>query len=92
MLMRVFTLGFDPATECFDDQPVRDFLADQEVVSISDHFFVRDAVPYLALVVCYRPAASAAQTICCCSPRTSPRCIGGSPSSGRSWQRSCTWR
>ena len=27
MLVRVFTLGFDPATERFDDEPARDFLA-----------------------------------------------------------------
>jgi len=56
MLVRVFTLGFNPATERFDDEPVRDFLGDKEVVSISDHFFLRDAAPYLALVVCYRPS------------------------------------
>jgi superfamily II DNA helicase RecQ len=58
MLVRVFTLGFDPATERFDDELVRGFLSDKEVASISDHFFVRDGTPYLALVVCYRPSAS----------------------------------
>ena len=62
MLVRVFTLGFDPATERFDDEPVRDFLADKEVVSISGHFFVCDAAPHLVLVVRYRPSASAVQT------------------------------
>ena len=58
MLVRVFTLGFDPATERFNDEPVRDFLADKEVVSISDHFFVRDAAPYLALVGNYSPLSA----------------------------------
>jgi len=72
MLMRVFTLGFDPATERFDDEPVRDFLADKDVVSISDHFFVRDAAPYLALVVCYRTSPAAVQP-------TDKGSSGGSP-------------
>ena len=62
MLVRVFTLGFDPVTERFQDEPVRDFVSDKDVVSISDHFFVRDAAPYLALVVCYRPSASVPHT------------------------------
>lgn len=62
MRVRVFTLGFDPATERFDDEVVRDFVSDKEVESISDHFFVRDGSPYLALVVCYRPTASAPRT------------------------------
>jgi ATP-dependent DNA helicase RecQ len=61
MLVRVFTLGFDPATERFEDAPVRDFIADKDVVSIRDHFFVRDGMPYLALVVCYRPITAAPQ-------------------------------
>ena len=54
MLVRVFTLRFNPATESFDDSAVAGFLADKEVLSISDHFFVKDEVPYLALVVRYR--------------------------------------
>jgi len=62
MLVRVFTLGFDPATERFEDAPVQDFISDKEVESISDHFFVRDGMPYLALVVCYRTPTSAPQT------------------------------
>jgi ATP-dependent DNA helicase RecQ len=58
MLVRVFTLGFSPATGRFDDTQVRDFLADKEAVSIDHHFFAHDGIPYLALVVCYRPGAS----------------------------------
>ncbi len=56
MLLRVFTLGFDPATGRFNDDPVRDFIADKEVATISDHFFVKDETPYLVLVVRYRLA------------------------------------
>ena len=54
MLLRLFTLGFDPTTERFDDSRVRDFLADKAVEAISDHFFERDGQPWLLLVVRYR--------------------------------------
>lgn len=54
MLVRVFTLAFDPATGRFNDDPVRDFIADKEVASIGDHFFVKDDAPFLVLVVRYR--------------------------------------
>jgi superfamily II DNA helicase RecQ len=61
MRVRVFTLRFDTATERFDDSAVAGFLADKEVLSISDHFFVRQDVPYLTLVVRYRAAAMPAR-------------------------------
>ncbi len=60
MLIRVFTLAFEPMTGRFNDDPVRDFIADKEVASIRDHFFLKDDTPYLTLVVCYRPAGLAA--------------------------------
>jgi superfamily II DNA helicase RecQ len=63
MLIRVFTLAFDPATERFNDDAVRDFIADKDLASVSDHFFMKDDAPYLALVVRYRlpgPASSPA--------------------------------
>lgn len=60
MLLRLFTLGFDPTTERFDDSGVRDFLADKEVDAISDHFFERDGQPWLLLVVRYRLATAGA--------------------------------
>jgi len=55
MQVRVFTLRFNPATESFEDVAVTQFLADKEVCSIHDHFFVKDDTPYLTLVVCYHP-------------------------------------
>jgi ATP-dependent DNA helicase RecQ len=57
MLAKIFTLRFNPSTESFDDTAVSEFLADKEVCSIRDHFFVKDDVPYLTLVVRYRPGA-----------------------------------
>ncbi len=51
MDVRIFTLRFDQTIERFDDSQFRDFIKDKEVVSLSDHFFLRDNVPYLTLVV-----------------------------------------
>ena len=41
MLVRVFTLSFDRATTRFNDDPVRDFVADTDDASIRDHVFLR---------------------------------------------------
>ena len=65
-LVRVFTLAFSSSLAGFDDRELRDFIGDKEVVSIRDHFFVKDELPYLAVVVTYnllrpeegRPAAT----------------------------------
>jgi ATP-dependent DNA helicase RecQ len=56
MPLRIFTLRFNPATESFDDSPITSFLGDKEVISIRDHFFVKDGTPYLSFVVRYRLA------------------------------------
>jgi ATP-dependent DNA helicase RecQ len=56
MQLRLFTLRFNPVTEGFDDGAVSAFLADKEVISIRDHFFVKDDTPYLTLVIRYRAA------------------------------------
>ena len=55
MLVRVFTLKFDPVLSSFDDGEVQDFVKDKEVLSIRDHFFVEKQTPYLAMVVTYNP-------------------------------------
>jgi superfamily II DNA helicase RecQ len=57
MQVRIFTLRFNPVTENFDDSMVAGFLADKDVLSIRDHFFIKDDTPYLTLVVRYRAAA-----------------------------------
>ncbi len=57
LAVKVFTLAFDPSLGAFNDGPVREFLADKDVESVSDHFFVKDGFPFLALVVCYRLTA-----------------------------------
>lgn len=53
MFVRIFTLRFSAASDGFDNSPVQAFLADKEVLSIHDHFFEKDGIPYIVLVVCY---------------------------------------
>ena len=55
MLVRIFTLKFDSVLGAFDDEALRDFIKDKEILSIRDHFFTRDESPYLTLVVTYNP-------------------------------------
>ena len=55
MLIKVISLTFDSAIGNFNDSEVRDFLKDKEVISIQEHFFVKNEVPYLTLVVKYFP-------------------------------------
>ena len=50
MWVRIFTLKFDPVLGGFDDGEVRDFLKDKEVLPIRDHFFIKDEIPYLAVL------------------------------------------
>lgn len=59
MLARVVTLRFDPMLEMFDDGPLRELVKDKEIVALREYFFVRNEVPYLAVVVSYvlRPPA-----------------------------------
>ena len=60
MLVRILTLRFDDALGAFDDSPVQELLKDKEVVAIREHFFVKNAVPYLTLVISYTLADAAA--------------------------------
>lgn len=55
MLVKVFSLTFNSLTGGFDDEPLRDFIKDKEVISIRDHIFVRNEIPYLTLIVKYFP-------------------------------------
>ena len=53
LLARVLTLRFDQRLEAFDDQPLREFLAQREVLAVREHFFQCNHVPYLAVMVTY---------------------------------------
>jgi len=53
--MRIITLRFSVAMDGFDDQAVSDFIKDKSVLSLQEHFFIRNESPYLAVVVIYEP-------------------------------------
>lgn len=55
MLVRIFSLTFNSALGGFDDEPLRDFMKDKEVISVNDHLFVRNEIPYLTLIIKYFP-------------------------------------
>lgn len=55
MKLKVFTLQFTSGPEGgFGDSALQDFIADKEVISFCEHFFIHEAMPYLTLIVAYR--------------------------------------
>jgi len=57
--VKVFTLQFSDRLGGFNDEPVQEFARDKDVVEVRDHFFERDGVPYLTLMIIYRAGAAA---------------------------------
>lgn len=55
MLIKVISLAFDSIYGGFNDQEVRDFLKDKEVISVTDFHFIKNDVPYLTFVLRYFP-------------------------------------
>jgi ATP-dependent DNA helicase RecQ len=55
MHIRVFTLKFNPVLDGFDDSELQSFIRDKDILSVTDHFFVKDGMPYLILVVHFHP-------------------------------------
>ncbi len=60
MLIRVITLRFSIAMDGFDDTPLTEFIKDKSVISLREHFFIRNETPYLVVVVVYDPVQEAA--------------------------------
>ncbi|MFT4543238.1 MAG: hypothetical protein ACI835_005707 [Planctomycetota bacterium] len=56
MRVRLLTLRFDSALDCFDDRPLDALLAGRELLSLREHFFTSGGVPHLLCVVEYREA------------------------------------
>ena len=52
-MAKIFTLKFDSLTGTFDDGPLQEFLTHKEVLSLREHFFVKDEIPYLTIVAHY---------------------------------------
>jgi len=55
MLIRVITIRFSIAMDGFDDTPLTEFIKDKSVVSLREHFFIRNETPYLVVVIIYDP-------------------------------------
>ena len=55
MMTKVLTLRFNPLAGAFDDQPLVDFTRDKNLIAVENHFFIHDGLPFLAMVIDYRP-------------------------------------
>ena len=55
MLIKVISLSFDTTLGGFNDEEVREFLKDKELISARDYLFVKNDVPYLTFVLRYFP-------------------------------------
>lgn len=53
MLLKLITLPFDPDTGSFPPDPLTELEGD--VVSVYEHFFLHHGLPYVLLIVHYRP-------------------------------------
>jgi len=58
MHLKVFTLRFSSLIGGFDDQPVQQFLNDKRVLSVQEHFYEFDHVPFLTLLITYDAVAT----------------------------------
>jgi len=55
MLVKIISMTFNSAVGGFNDAELREFIKDIEVISITDHLFIRNEIPYLTLIVKYFP-------------------------------------
>jgi len=55
MLIKVFTLKFDKTIENFNDEAVRTFMADKDIIEVRDHFFFRHNEPFWTVMLLYAP-------------------------------------
>lgn len=72
--VRLLTLSFSQALNGFDERPLRVLLADQELLSVREHFFQVNSQPYLACL-CYlrgRPGRPQEAGRAASSPASSP--------------------
>ncbi len=53
MQMKVFTLPYQASLCGFNDEPLREFLVDKEVLDIDGQFFVKDGLPHWTMLVRY---------------------------------------
>src|SRR5690606_29122701 len=58
MLFKVFNLAFNPALGGFNDEVVKDFIKDKEIISLNEHLIVRNEMHYLIVTIKYYPYRS----------------------------------
>ena len=54
MKLKVFTLVFDPEKGHFEDRNLVEYLANRPVISVFEHFFEYDGLPYWTIMVGHR--------------------------------------
>ena len=55
MLIKVISLSFDTLYGGFNDEEVREFIKDKEIISVTEYHFVKNDIPYLTFVLRYFP-------------------------------------
>ncbi len=58
MKLKTFTFRFSEVMDGFDDKSLQEFIADKEVIEFSEHFFIHENTPYLAVILSYRLLAA----------------------------------
>lgn len=58
MLIKVITLRFSEKLDGFDDEPLQAFMADKRIFSFNEQFFVKEGVPYWAVMLAYAPGGA----------------------------------
>lgn len=54
-MIKVISLAFDTLYGGFNDENVREFIKDKEIISVTDYHFVKNDVPYLTFIFRYFP-------------------------------------
>jgi len=55
--LKLFTFRFSENDGGFDDEPMQGFITDKEVIEFTEHFFIHEKTPYLAVLLAYRDIA-----------------------------------
>lgn len=51
--VKIFTLSFSSPLGWFDDSAIAEFIKDKDVISVREHFFTKDEMPYWAIMILY---------------------------------------
>lgn len=51
MNVKIITLSFNTVSREFDDAEFSEFIVNKEILSVSEHFFIKNDSPYLTLII-----------------------------------------